>query len=128
MHTSRLLELPQKVGLNVFGWDYFPSTAMTVSKTMTTRRPADETAAAVSSPDMAEAMLRPARTNMMMKSTMIPRGVLIVFIIVPDALRGMVTHTSSKDIGRIEHKTRHQRSLMDPGSQPNPPQNSNYLV
>lgn len=73
------------------GLDHFPRAPITTSKTMTTRSPADETAAAVSSPDMAEATVSPARTNMMMKSTMIPRGVLIMLIIVPEFLA--IVHT-----------------------------------
>jgi len=61
---------------------------------MTTRRPADDTAAAVSSPDIAEAIVSPARTNMMTKSTMIPRGVLIMLMIVPELLAFLpIVHT-----------------------------------
>jgi hypothetical protein len=45
---------------------------------MTTNRPADETAAAVSSPDIAEATESPAITNMIINRTTIPKGVLIM--------------------------------------------------
>lgn len=58
---------------------------MTVKSTMSTSNPAEETAAAVSSPEMAEATVNPDSTSMMMKSTIIPNGVFIMLMIVPVA-------------------------------------------
>lgn len=61
--------------------------------------PADPTAAAVSSPEMAEAIVKPERTSMMMKSMIIPRGVLIMLIIVPEAFPdGIIQHLPSGQI------------------------------
>lgn len=53
---------------------------------MITISPAEETAAAVRSPDMAEAMVSPAKTRRMIKRTTMPRGVLIMLIMEPEAL------------------------------------------
>lgn len=61
---------------------------------MITNNPADETAAAVSSPDIAEAIASPERTSMMMKRIMIPNGVRITPIMSPPAL--LITTTSQK--------------------------------
>lgn len=62
-------------------WDYLPSTLTTTRRTITTKSPALLTAAAVRLPLMAEAMVSPERTNMMMNRMMIPRGVLIMLMI-----------------------------------------------
>lgn len=55
-----------------------PSMPMTTRSTINVKSPALETAAAVSCPEIAEAMLSPAKTSMTMKRTMIPKGVLIM--------------------------------------------------
>ena len=73
---------------------YFPSALITTSNTMTTKSPAEETAAAVSSPDIAAATVSPERTNMIMKRTMIPKGVRMMPIIEPDPLA--IQHTPPK--------------------------------
>lgn len=83
-----------------------PSTAITVRSTITTRSPALETAAAVSSPLMADAMVRPERTSMMMKSTMIPKGVLIMPMIVPAALGIVQTPPPNTTMGELEAETK----------------------
>jgi len=92
---------PKKRADRLWMEGYFPRAAITVSKTMTTKRPADETAAAVSSPEIAEAMLSPARTSMMMNSTMMPRGVLIMLIIVPPLFLGKVQTPPPKTDGEL---------------------------
>lgn len=51
---------------------------------MTTNRPALETAAAVSSPEIAEAIVSPESTSMMMNRTMMPSGVRIMPMMVPE--------------------------------------------
>lgn len=50
---------------------------------MTTRSPAAETAAAVSAPLIALAMVKPESTSMMMNRMMMPRGVRIMLIMLP---------------------------------------------
>ena len=68
---------------------------MTTKSTITTRNPAEETAAAVSSPDIADATLSPAKTRRMMKRITIPRGVRITPMIEPVELLP-IQHTSQK--------------------------------
>lgn len=53
------------------------------TRRMIDNRPAAETAAAVSDPEIAEAMLRPARTRHMTSIKTTPIGVLIALIMVP---------------------------------------------
>ena len=77
----------------VLSRDHFPRAAMTTKSTITTRKPAEETAAAVSSPDIAEATESPANTRRMMKRITIPRGVLITPMIEPVELLP-IQHTS----------------------------------
>jgi len=48
-------------------------------------KPALETAAAVNCPDMADAIVSPAITSMMIRSTIMPNGVLIMPMIEPAA-------------------------------------------
>lgn len=74
---------------------------MTTKSTITTNRPAELTAAAVSSPEIAEAILKPERTSMIMNRTIMPRGVLIMLRIVPPEAPffGMFTYTSPKTAG-----------------------------
>jgi hypothetical protein len=79
-------------------------TFTTTRSTITTTRPALETAAAVKLPDIAEAIVRPASTSIMINRTTIPRGVLMIAIIEADSL-GFKCKTSSrteKDLG-ISH-------------------------
>jgi hypothetical protein len=59
---------------------------MTTSKTTTTISPAEEVAANVSSPDIAEATVREANMSMMIKRITIARGVLMIAIIEPKFL------------------------------------------
>lgn len=93
-HPSRILKLLfQKESK-----DYFPRALTTTRRITRTNSPTPDTAAAVSSPDMEEATVSPARTNIMMNSTRIPSGVLITEIIpvVPLDIR----YTSQKDSWR----------------------------
>jgi hypothetical protein len=59
---------------------YFPIAFTMISSTMITISPALDTAAAVREPEMAEATVNPASTNMIRSRTTIPRGVLIMLI------------------------------------------------
>ena len=59
---------------------------------MIINRPEAPTAAAVSSPDIDEAIVNPARTSMIINRIMIPSGVLIMLMIEPEA----ITNTSPK--------------------------------
>jgi len=100
----RFMELPHNARARAWvygalwplGENYFPSTEITVRSTMITISPAEETAAAVRSPEIAEAILSPARTIRMIKSTTIPRGVLIMLMMEPEFL-GIGNDTSPKD-------------------------------
>jgi hypothetical protein len=57
--------------------------AITSSRTINVSNPAEDTAAAVSCPEIAEAMESPARTSMITNRIIIPRGVFMMFMIVP---------------------------------------------
>ena len=73
---------------------YFPRALITTRSTMTTKRPAEETAAAVSCPDMAVAIANPERINMMINRRTIPNGVRMTLMIEPAPLD--ITYTSPK--------------------------------
>lgn len=88
-----------------FQADYFPRALITTRSTITTRSPADETAAAVSSPEIAVAIVSPESTSMMMNSTMIPSGVRMMLMIVPPPAPlplGMLP-TSPAQREKVEH-------------------------
>jgi hypothetical protein len=67
-------------------WVYLPITLTTTSSTTTTSNPAEETAAAVREPEIADATLRPASTIMTMSRIMIPNGVFMMSMMDPLAL------------------------------------------
>jgi len=90
---------------------------MTTKSTITTRKPAEETAAAVSSPDIAEATESPANTRRMMKRITIPRGVLITPMIEPVDELLPIQRTSQKTEydGRGEANEHQQNPYKSPG-------------
>ena len=61
---------------------------------MIINRPEAPTAAAVSSPEIEDAIVNPARTNIMIRRIMIPNGVLIMLMIEPEPFA--ITNTSQK--------------------------------
>ena len=86
MEPSGSLELPQAGAALSLEGNYAPIAAITTSKTMTTSKPADETAAAVSSPEIEAAIVMPDRTSMIMKRIIIPRGVRMMLMMLPPPL------------------------------------------
>ena len=76
-------------------WGYYLPSALTTTKSTTIiNRPEAPTAAAVSSPEIDDAIVSPARTNMIIRSIITPRGVLIMLMIEPEPLD--ITNTSPK--------------------------------
>lgn len=74
-----------------------PKTLTTTRSTTTTSNPAELTAAAVKAPEIAEAILKPARTSMIMNRIIIPRGVLIMSIMLEVVLPDGNLHQPSQE-------------------------------
>jgi hypothetical protein len=88
-----------------------------ISNTMITISPALDTAAAVREPEMAEAIVNDASTNMISRRTTIPSGVLIMLIIeLPPELLPISVLTVPVSAGGISwrHKTCFLHEAVNP--------------
>jgi len=70
-------------------WDYFPTMFIMAIMSTITMSPAADTAAAVSAPLIAAAIVRPERIKQITSIKTAPRGVLIALIMPPAAPPGM---------------------------------------
>ena len=84
---------------------YFPRALTTTRSTIKIKRPAAPTAAAVSSPEIDAAIVRLESISIMMKRTMIPRGVRIMLMIVPVPLAIYNTSPVTRRMGSWIKKT-----------------------